>query len=39
MLANPYEKESKLLTPPTKIPKSKRNCNSCNGEKIAEVDV
>jgi hypothetical protein len=28
MLANPYEKESKLLTPPTKNPKSKRNCNS-----------
>jgi hypothetical protein len=30
MLANPYEKESKLLTPPTlKIPEVQRNCNSC----------
>jgi putative hemolysin len=41
MLANPYNKESKLLTPPTlKIPRSpKEIANPANGEKmIAEVD-
>jgi len=41
MLANPYEKESKLLTPPTlKIPRSpKEIATPANGEKmIAEVD-
>jgi putative hemolysin len=41
MLANPYEKESKLLTPPTlKIPRSpKEIANPGNGEEIiAEVD-
>ncbi len=41
ILANPYNKESKLLTPPTlKIPRSpKEIANPANGEKmIAEVD-
>jgi putative hemolysin len=42
MLANPYEKESKLLTPPTlKIPRSpKEIVTPANGEKmIAEVEA